>query len=95
MGNFALTAHMHFRIAPQEKLLVEQAAEVMGLKPNTYARQRLMEAAERDLNALMLEQRLVLHEEAWDQLIAIMEAPPLIENNKLTRAALRHKKAVR
>lgn len=94
MGKSALTNHMHFRIAPQEKLLVEQAAEVMKLKPNTYARQRLIEAAERDLEALMHEQRLALNEEAWNQLIEIMEAPPLHKNKKLTRAALRHKKAV-
>lgn len=94
MGSSALSDHMHFRIAPQEKLLVEQAAEVMGLKPNTYARQRLIEAAERDLEALMHEQRLVLSEEAWNQLVAIMEAPTVQENKKLTRAALRHKKMV-
>lgn len=91
MRNFALSDHMHFRIAPQEKLLVEQAAEVMGLKPNIYARQRLIEAAERDLN----EQRLVLNEEAWNQLIAIIEVPPLKENKKLKRAASRHKKMVK
>ena len=93
MSGFALTNHMHFRIAPQEKLLVEQAAEVLGLKPNTYARQRLIEAAERDLESLMNESRLILNDEAWNQLITIMEQP-YRKNKKLTRAASRHKKAV-
>lgn len=93
MSGFALTSHMHFRIAPQEKLLVEQAAEVLGLKPNTYARQRLIEAAERDLESLMNESRLILNDEAWNQLITIM-GQRYRKNKKLTRAASRHKKAV-
>jgi uncharacterized protein (DUF1778 family) len=94
MGNSALTDHMHFRIAPQEKLLVEQAAEVVGLKPNTYARQRLIEAAERDLEALLSEHRLILDEESWNQLVAIM-GEPFCENKKLKRAASSHKKVVK
>jgi uncharacterized protein (DUF1778 family) len=93
MGMFALTNHIHFRIAPQEKLLVEQAAEIVGLKPMTYARQRLIEAAERDLEALMHESKVILDEKAWDQLIAVMNEP-FRENKKLSRAASRHKKAV-
>lgn len=89
-----LGTHMHFRIADQEKLLVEQAAKLVGLKPNTYARRRLLEAVEKDLETLSNEQKLFLDEETWDQLVAIIEKP-YEENRKLKRAAARHKKMVK
>lgn len=90
----SLNSHMHFRIAAQEKQLVEQAAECLGMKPNTYARQRLIEAAERDIEVLSREQKLFLDEAAWNQLMAIMEQP-CIENSHLRRAATRHKQMVK
>lgn len=93
MGRNTLCSHIHFRIAPQEKLILEQAAELVGLKPNTYARQRLIEAAERDLETLRQEQSLLLGEDAWNQLLDIMDKPSY-ENKKLLRAAARHNKLV-
>lgn len=88
-----LASHMHFRIAPEEKLLVEQAASVVGLKPNTYARQRLLEAANKDIEALRREQQLILDPDEWEALVRLLEQPHEL-NDKLLTAAKMYKKMV-
>lgn len=77
--------HMHFRMSSDDKHLIEEAARLKGLKPNTYARQCLLAAAERDL-AESGKQKLVLNEQDWTLFMSILSAP--IKPNKNLKKAV-------
>ncbi len=80
-----MDSHMNFRMLADDKAIIEAAAYLTGLKPQTYARQRLVEIAKQDI-AKSLSTTLVLDANGWDQFVAIMEAP--IEVNKNLKEAV-------
>lgn len=73
--------HFNFRMSSYDKKIVEAAAKLKGLKPNTYARQKLLEAAKKDITDLSQQNTLVLNEEEWEFFINIMKAPIEINLN--------------
>lgn len=78
--------NLNFRISSLDKKMIESAANFKGIKPNTYARQKLLEAAERDLAEMSKLNSVVLEKKAWDRLMEMMDAPIEINEN-LKKAA--------
>ncbi len=78
--------NLNFRISYNDKKLIEMAANYKGLKPNTYARQKLLEAAKQDIAETNHLNSLVLDPENWNKLVAIMDAP--IKSNKNLKKAV-------
>lgn len=70
-----LDTHLNFRMSSEDKSYIEMAAQFKGLKPNTYARKRLLEAAKRDIEEMNQQNRLKLSEEDWEAFLEVMEAP--------------------
>jgi uncharacterized protein (DUF1778 family) len=91
MSVFSMDNHMHFRMSSNDKQLIEEAAKLKGIKPNAYARQCLIAAAERDLAELSQQNRIVLNEEDWDVFMHMLQAP-VAENKNLKRAMSSYKK---
>lgn len=81
-----MDTHMNFRMFAADKSIIEAAANLKGLKPQTYARQRLVEIAKKDVAEMSLSNTLVLDQKGWEQFIAIMDAP--ISMNKKLKAAV-------
>lgn len=80
-----LDTHMNFRMSSADKHFIEMAAQLKGLKPNTYVRKTLLEAAEKDLVMLNNQSNLLLDDAEWQSFLSIMEAPIII-NPKLKKA---------
>ncbi len=80
-----MDSQMNFRMLADDKAIIEAAAYLNGLKPQTYARQKLVEIAKQDV-ANSLSNTVVLDNKAWEQFVAIMEAP--IEVNKNLKEAV-------
>lgn len=76
-----MNTHMNFRMSAQDKKIIETAAKLKGLKPNTYARQRLLEVAEKDIAEKTQLNTLILSDKDWEQFMAIMGAPVRINKN--------------
>lgn len=87
-----MDSHMNFRMLAADKALIEAAASLLGMKPQTYARQKLLEIAKKDIAEMGLSHTLILDSEGWEQFTAIMEAP--IEVNKNLKEAVGHFKNV-
>lgn len=85
MSTHSMDSHMNFRMSSEDKRIIAAAAKLKGLKPNTYARQKLLEVAEKDIAEMHPKNNLVLDEKSWTQFIAVMEAPVKI-NKKLKKA---------
>lgn len=85
-----MDSHMNFRMSSRDKKTVETAARLKGLKPNTYARQKLLENAERDISEAYQFNTLVLSDSDWERFLAVMEAP-IQENENLKRAVNSYK----
>jgi uncharacterized protein (DUF1778 family) len=81
MPSHAMNEHMNFRMSSHDKMTIETAAKLKGLKPQTYARQRLLEIAEKEIAETHPAHLLVLSDEDWKQFMAIMEAPVQINEN--------------
>ncbi len=81
MSAHFMDSHLNFRMSSHDKKIVEAAAKLKGLKPNTYARQKLLEAAEKDITELSQLNTLVLSENDWKYFLEIMEAPIEINLN--------------
>lgn len=45
----SMDSHMNLRMSSEDKLIIETAARLKGFKPNTYARIKLLEIAEKDI----------------------------------------------
>jgi len=84
----SMDSHMNFRMSLHDKRLIETAAKFKGLKPNTYARQRLLAIAENDIAEMNQSNRLILSEQDWEQFMTIMEAP--IEQNTNLKKAIKN-----
>jgi uncharacterized protein (DUF1778 family) len=85
-----MNSNLNFRLSSQDKLLIEHAAILAGLKSNTYA--RLLEAAERDIEELSNRNTLILNSDEWEQFTQILKA--LVKVNKhLKRAVAKFRKA--
>jgi len=82
----AMDSHMNFRMSSQDKKIIEMAASLKGYKPNTYARQKLLEVAEKDILEMAPSHTLVLSEKEWEQFVAIMQAP--VETNENLKKAI-------
>lgn len=83
--------HLNFRMSSHDKRMIETAAKLKGLKPNTYARQKLLEAAERDIVEMSQLNTLTLNQEDWECFLAIMEMPVKI-NPHLKKAVKKFQK---
>lgn len=86
MSDQSMDTHMHFRLSEKDKKVIEAAAKIKGLKPNTYARQRLVEVAEKDLSEMNSLNTVILNENEWDKFMYLMDAP--FEENKHLRKAI-------
>lgn len=74
-------SHMNFRMSSQDKRIIETAAKLKGLKPNTYARQKLLEVAEKDIAEMQQINMLALNPIEWKKFIEVMESPVKINKN--------------
>ncbi len=81
----SMDSHMNFRMSSEDKLIIETAAKLKGFKPNTYARMKLLEIAEKDISEVTRLNNLTLSKKDWEQFVAIMEAP-VVENKNLKKA---------
>ena len=77
----AMDSHINFRMSSQDKKVIEMAASLKGYKPNTYARQKLLEIAQKDILEMSQIHSLILNEKEWLQFVAIMEAPLQLNDN--------------
>lgn len=91
MSTYSMNSHMNFRLSIQDKKMIEMAAKLKGLKPNTYARQKLLESAEKDISETNQLNPLVLNSKDWEQFMKIMDAPVTINKN-LKKAILHFNK---
>ncbi len=73
--------HLNFRMSSHDKRIIETAARLKGLKPHTYARQKLLEAAEKDVAEMSQLNTLILNQVDWEFFLSIMEAPVQINQN--------------
>lgn len=80
-----MDSHMNFRMSSKDKKTIEIAAKLSGSKPNTYARQKLLEVAEQDIAKMNQLNSLVISNDDWEVFIKTMEAPVKI-NKKLLKA---------
>lgn len=85
MSSHFMDNHLNFRMSSYDKGIIQMAAKLKGLKPNTYARQKLVEIAEKDIIEMSPLNTLILSKEDWDFFVDIMEAPIEI-NEKLKNA---------
>lgn len=76
-----MEANMNFRMFSGDKALIDAAAYLAGLRPQTYARQKLLEIAKKDIAEMSPSNTLILNHEDWHQFMAIMEAPISINEN--------------
>lgn len=76
-----MDSHMNFRMSVGDKVIIETAAKLKGLKPNTYARQKLLEIAKKDITEMNQMNSLFLSEKDWEMFMEIMEAPIQVNNN--------------
>ena len=74
-------SHMNFRMSSKDKKIIETAAKLKGLRPNTYARQKLLEMAEKDIAEMHQINTLALNQTEWAKFMAIMESPVKINKN--------------
>ncbi len=88
----SMDSNMNFRMSSVDKMTIEKAALLTGLKPNTYARLRLLEVAEQDIAEMGQLNKLVLSNEQWDQFLAIMDAPSERTHHNLKKAIQAYKK---
>ena len=86
-----MDSHLNFRMSSHDKRMIKTAAKLKGLKPNTYARQKLLEAAERDIVEMSQLNTLALNQADWEAFLAIMEMPVQI-NPHLKKAAMFYQK---
>lgn len=91
MSSHAMDSNMNFRMSSQDKSFLISVARLKGLKPNTYMRQVLLGAAERDLAELHLSNKMILEEKEWDHFMKILKAPSK-ENKNIKRAISSYKK---
>lgn len=84
-SNHHMDSHMNFRMSLKDKRIIETAAKLTGFKPNTYARQKLLEIAEQDIARINQLNNLVISAKEWDAFVKIMETPVKI-NKKLRKA---------
>ena len=91
MSAHFMDSHLNFRMSSHDKKIIETAAKFKGLKPNTYARQKLLEAAEKDIIEMSQLNTLVLDQRDWESFVAIMEAPPQV-NQDLKKAVKNYRK---
>jgi uncharacterized protein (DUF1778 family) len=68
-------------MSSKDKKIIEAAAKLKGLKPNTYARQKLLEVAEKDIAEMSRINSITLNQNEWAQFVKIMEEPIKINKN--------------
>lgn len=88
MSAHFMDTHMNFRMSARDKKIIETAAKLKGLKPNTYARQKLLEIAEKDITEMNQLNTVILGEKDWEQFMIIMDAP--IQINENLKKAISH-----
>lgn len=92
MGMQSMDSHFNFRMSGEDKRLIEMASKLMGLRSNTYARQKLIEAAKHDIEQMNQFNSLTLSESDWDMFMQVMESPVKINKN-LKKAVSDYRKA--
>lgn len=88
MSSHFMDSHLNFRMSSHDKKIIETAAKLKGFKPNTYARQKILEAAEKDILEMSQLNTLVLNQADWESFLALMEAP--IQTNPHLKKAVSH-----
>lgn len=83
-----MDAHMNFRLFSHDKALIDAAASLAGLRPQTYARQKLLEIAQKEIAEMSLSNTVILKAEDWQRFVDIMEAP--VSENKNLKEAVNH-----
>jgi uncharacterized protein (DUF1778 family) len=81
MSAQSMDNHLNFRMSSHDKKMIETAARLQGLKPNTYARRKLLEAAEKDIIEMSQLNSLILNPTDWEYFLNIMEAPVRVNQN--------------
>src|SRR5690242_16804832 len=76
-----LDTHLNFRMSSEDKQYIEMAAQFKGLRPNTYARKRLLEAAKRDIEEMNQQKPLKLTDAEWEAFLDVMKAPIKVNAN--------------
>ena len=92
MNMQSMDSHFNFRMSGEDKKLVEIASKLMGLRSNTYARQKLVEAAKHDIERMNRFNSLTLNESDWDQFMRVMESP-VKTNQNLKKAVSDYRRA--
>ncbi len=90
-----MDSHLNFRMSSHDKKIIEIAAKLKGLKPNTYVRQKLLEAAEKDIAELSQLNTLILNQADWEFFVSVMETPVLLNPNLKNAVKNYKKKSVR
>lgn len=72
---YSMDRHFNFRMSSKDKKIIEMAAKLSGLKPQTYARQKLIEAAEKDIKDKDIFGSITVNQEDWDFLLELMKSP--------------------
>lgn len=78
---------MNFRMTEKDKKIIETAALLKGFKPNTYARMKLLEVAEKDIAEMGQINTLILSNKDWEQFMQIMQEP--LQTNENLKQAIR------
>lgn len=81
MSMQSMNDHFNFRMSTDDKKLIETAARLMGFKSNTYARQKLVEAAKHDIELINQSHSMILDEKDWEQFVNVMESPVKLNKN--------------
>lgn len=81
MSSQFMDSYMNFRMSLHDKQIIEMAAKLKGLKPNTYARQKLLETAQKDIEEINQFNVLTLSDKDWEKFISVMESPVQINQN--------------
>lgn len=76
-----LNSHLNFRMSSHDKKLIEVAATLNGMKPQTYARQKILEAAEKDIIEKEHLNSIVMSNQDWECFMDVMKAPVIINKN--------------
>ena len=87
-----MDTHLNFRMSSHDKKIIETAAKLKGFKPNTYARQKLLQAAEDDIIEIKHLNTLIVSNDEWETFLTLMEAP-IQTNANLKNAFKKFKEA--
>lgn len=76
------TEYLQCRINSEDKELIKKGAKVRGFdEVSDYVRSLALEAAKKDIEQAVLNNKVVLSEEEWNRFLEIMETPMKTNDN--------------